>query len=149
MSSLSPLGPSPTHAAGLEPVTAMSPPPAPYLGGTLEGVSSLLAMAPGDVRGALKQGSSLADLAAGRGVGRDALVHYLTSQVETRRAAQGKAAINPQVLATVVGTAVDRRRGQSQSLAPAASASTPPGTLTTGAGDPLPVDLLALSLIHI
>lgn len=120
MSSIAPLGgQEPSPVSGLEPATMASPPPAPYLHGTLDGVAGMLQMSTSDLRSALKQGSSISDLAARKGVGRNSILSYVEQQVQQRRAANGREPISQSVLDDVVGRALDRRRGSAAQPAPA------------------------------
>lgn len=112
MSSISPVGQQPTETSGVTPATMASPPPAPYLQGTLDGVASLLSMSPDGLRGALRSGESISGLAAQKGVSRDSIVSYVEQQVQRQRVAQGKPAIPQDALDQVVNRAVDRHRGR-------------------------------------
>ena len=127
MSSLSPIGSSqPYEVSGITPTTAASQPPAPYLMGTLDGVANMLSTSTSDLQSALKQGSSISDLAAQKGVSRSSLVQYIEQQVQQRRSAQGKPPIDQQALDQVVNRALDRHRhhrGQSPLTAADASGS--------------------------
>lgn len=124
MSSIAPLGgQEPSPVSGLEPATMASPPPAPYLHGTLDGVAGLLQMSTADLRSSLKGGSSISDLAAQKGASRASILSYVERQVQQRRAANGREPIAQSVLDDVVGRALDRRRGSA--AAPAASPQQP------------------------
>jgi hypothetical protein len=111
MSSLSPVGwQPPTQVSGVEPTSMMSAPPTAYMQGTLDGVAGMLSMSTPDLRSALKQGSSIADIASQKGISRDAIVQSIEQQVQQQRAAQGKTPIDQQTLDQAVSRAVDRHR---------------------------------------
>ena len=110
MSSVAPIGSEPTAVSGLTPTTGASAPPAAYLQGTLDGVASMLSMPTQNLRVALKQGSSISDIAAQKGVSRDSRVNTIEQFVQQRRAAQGKSPIDAQTLDNVVNRALDRHR---------------------------------------
>jgi len=135
MSSLAPIGwQPPTEVTGITPTTMASPPPTAYLQGTLSGVASMLSMSPTDLRAALKQGSSIADLAQQKGVSRDSIVQYIEQQVQQQRSSQGQQPVDAATLDRVVNKAVDRHRhGHHHHHAPV----TPPSTDGT---QPAPVD---------
>ena len=88
----------------------MSAPPTAYMQGSLDGVAGMLSMPTTDLRTALKQGSSIADIAAQKGISRDAIVQSIEQQVQKQRASQGKAPIDQQALDSIVNRSVDRHR---------------------------------------
>ena len=110
MSSLSPVGQSPAQVSGVEPMTMMSAPPVAYLQGTLSGVANMLSLPMSDLQSRLRQGASISDVAAKRGVSSDSIVQYIEQQVQQQRAAQGKPPVDPQTLDQVVNAAVNRHR---------------------------------------
>ena len=147
MSSISPVGwQPPAQVSGLEPTTMTSAPPAAYMQGTLDGVAGMLSMPTPDVRSALKQGQSISDLAAQKGVSRSSIVQYIEQQVQQQRAAQGKPPIDQTTLDQAVSRAVDRHRHGHHHHAAATTAT--PGSQDPAAGQqgstsPSTVDLLA------
>ena len=138
MSSISPVGSQPADVSGISPVSGMSPPPAGYLHGTLDGIAGMLSMSTPDLRAALKSGSSIADLAAQKGVSLDSIVRSVAQQVQQQRAAQGKPPLDQSVLDAGVNRAVNRHRGHHhhQVAAPAGSSSSAPPSTSS-------IDLLA------
>lgn len=95
--------------SGLQPTSMASPPPVGYLQGTLDGVANVLGMPTNDVRSALKQGSSISDLASAQGVSRSTVVDTIEQQVQKLRAAKGADPIDASTLDRVVNRAIDRR----------------------------------------
>jgi len=138
MSSLSPIGSQPpVEVSGLMPTTSASAPPAPYLQGTLDGVANMLGMTTDALRGSLKQGSSISDIATQKGVGTDSIVSYIEQQVQQKRASKGLQPINQQALDQVVNRAVNRHRHGHHphpSAPSAASATSPQGPTTSATG---------------
>ncbi len=111
MSSLAPIGSQPpVEVSGIMPTTSASAPPAPYLQGTLDGVANMLGMSTDNLRSALKQGSSISDVAAQKGVSTSSIVSYIEQQVQQKRASKGLAPVNQQALDQVVSRAVNRHR---------------------------------------
>lgn len=102
-------GPGVTAVNGTHPTTMASPPPTPALNGTLDGVAQQLGMSVSMVRTALKQGSSITDLAAHQGVSRSSLVHAVQSQIQQHRQAAGQPAADPSTLDRMVNRAFDRK----------------------------------------
>jgi hypothetical protein len=112
MSSLSAIGSQrPTEVSGVTPATMASPPPAPYLLGTLDGIASQLSMSTDGLRSALGSGQSISDIAAQKGVSRGSIVQYIEQQVQQQRTAQGQEPIPQDVLDQVANRAVDRHAG--------------------------------------
>ena len=148
MSSLSPIGSQPpVEVSGLMPTTSASAPPAPYLQGTLDGVANMLGLSTDNLRSALKQGSSISDIAAQKGVSTSSIVSYIEQQVQQQRAAKGLAPVNQQALDQVVSRAVDRHRHghhqhAKQSTDPASSTA-PPSAATANSASQSLLDLLA------
>ena len=134
MSSLSPIGSQPpVEVSGVMPTTSASAPPAPYLQGTLDGVASMLGLSTDNLRNTLKQGSSIADVAAQKGVGTGSIVSYIEQQVQQQRASKGLAPINRQALDQVVSRAVNRHRhGHHRPDASTAPNPQPPAASTRG-----------------
>jgi hypothetical protein len=97
--------------AGTTPTTMTSPPPSPHLDGTLDGIAGMLSMSPAALRSALKQGSSITDLAQQQGVSRDDLVKSVESQIQQRRQADGQQPLDQTALDHMVNRAFDRHRG--------------------------------------
>lgn len=122
MSSIDPVANGGLSAvSGVQPTSMASPPPVGYLQGTLDGVAGLLGLSTPDVRTALKQGSSISDLAAAQGVSRSTVVDTIEAQVQKLRAARGAAPIDATALDRVVNRAIDRRL-------PSPAQTPPPGT---------------------
>jgi hypothetical protein len=147
MSSLSPVGwQPPTQVSGAEPMTMMSAPPTAYMQGTLHGVAGMLSMSTTDLRTALKQGSSISDIASQKGVGRDAIVQSIEQQVQQQRAAQGKAPIDQQTLDQVVSRSIDRHRHghhHQQGVGAAGSSNAQQVTQPQGTAPQASLDVLA------
>ncbi|MBV8258534.1 MAG: hypothetical protein JO073_12020 [Actinobacteria bacterium] len=141
MSSLSPIGyQTPSETTGVTPTTMASPPPAPYLQGTLDGVASLLSMSTDSLRSALKSGQSISDLAQQKGVSRDSIVQYIEQQVQQQRAADGQSPVPQDALDQVVNRAVDRHRGAHRHHH---AAPPPDPTQLLDSGSPRGIDQLA------
>ena len=102
---------SPMAVSGAQPMTMMSPPPTAYLQGSLSPVAHMLSMSMDDLRSTMKQGSSLSDIASQKGVSRSSLMSVIEQSVQQSRAAQGREPISSTILDSVIGNAVDRRRG--------------------------------------
>ena len=130
MSSLSPIGSQPpVEVSGIMPTTSASAPPAPYLQGTLDGVANMLGLSTDNLRSALKQGSSISDVAAQKGVSTSSIVSYIEQQVQQQRAAKGLAPVNQQALDQVVSRAITRHRhGHHHAPATDPASSTAPAT---------------------
>jgi hypothetical protein len=109
-----PAGPSTgelSAVSGATPVTEMSPPPSTYLAGTLDGISSSLSMSSDTLRGALRTGSSLAQVAQQQGVSRSDLLKTVEAEMQQRRSARGAAPIDQTALDRIANRAIDRGRG--------------------------------------
>lgn len=148
MSSLAPIGSQPpVEVSGIMPTTSASAPPAPYLQGTLDGVANMLGMSTDNLRSALKQGSSISDVAAQKGVSTNSIVSYIEQQVQQKRASKGLAPVNQQALDQVVSRAVTRhRRGHHQQVDPStdpASSTAPPTAAAARSASQSLLDLLA------
>ena len=148
MSSLSPIGSQPpVEVSGVMPTTSASAPPAPYLQGTLDGVANMLGMSTDNLRSALKQGSSISDVAAQKGVSTSSIVSYIEQQVQQQRASKGLAPVNQQALDQVVSRAVTRHRhGHHQHANPStdpASSTAPPTAAAARSASQSLLDLLA------
>ncbi|MFN8111388.1 MAG: hypothetical protein U0Y82_16335 [Thermoleophilia bacterium] len=102
-------GQGPQQVWGAQATTGMSMPP-PQMRGTMDGIASTLKMSSDDLRSALKQGKSLADVASSQGVSRDTLTTALGDLIQQQRTAQGKPALDAQSLDKMVTQAVDRQR---------------------------------------
>lgn len=98
-----------TAVHGSSPTTMASPPPTPALNGTLSGIAQQLGMSTGAVQSALKQGSSISDLAQQQGVPRATLVSSVQGQVQASRQTQGQPPADQTTLDRMVNRAFDRR----------------------------------------
>ena len=148
MSSLAPIGSQPpVEVFGIMPTTSASAPPAPYLQGTLDGVANMLGMSTDNLRSALKQGSSISDVAAQKGVSTSSIVSFIEQQVQQKRASKGLAPVNQQALDQVVSRAVNRhRRGHNQPVDPSTnpgSSTAPPTAAAARSASQSLLDLLA------
>ncbi len=148
MSSLSPIGSQPpVEVSGVMPTTSASAPPAPYLQGTLDGVANMLGLSTDNLRGALKQGSSISDIAARKGVSANSIVSYIEQQVQQQRASKGLAPVNQQSLDQVVSRAVNRHRNghhhHAQASTTPAASSAPPTSPAASSTSQSGLDLLA------
>jgi hypothetical protein len=108
-----------------------SPPPTPALHGTLAGISQQLRMSMSSVQGALKQGSSIAQLAQQQGVSRDALVQSIENQIQQTRQSAGQPPIDSSTLERLVNRAVDHHR-RHRDVAGGVGAIAPSATDRTG-----------------
>lgn len=101
------------------PTTMTSPPPTPVLNGTLAGIAQNLGMSLDQTKTALKQGSSISDLAAQQGVSRSSLVQLVQSGIQESRQASAQPPLDQTTLDRLVNRAFDR--GNSNASATAAS----------------------------
>jgi hypothetical protein len=109
--SISPIGawtPGVTAVSGTSPTTMTSPPPTPALDGTLSGIAQQLGMSTGSVQSALKQGSSITQLAAQQGVSRSSLVSSVQAQIQQARQTNGQPPADQTQLDRMVNRAFDR-----------------------------------------
>lgn len=118
-------GAGPTAVSGVDAVSEMSPPPSTYLSGTLDGISSSLGLSTDALRGDLRSGSSLAQVAQQQGVSRSDLLQTVESQMQQRRADRGLAPLDASAVDRIANRAIDRGRGGSSS---ATASSVDPGT---------------------
>jgi hypothetical protein len=133
-------GAGPTSVSGVEPVSEMSPPPSTYLSGTLDGISSSLGLSTDALRGDLRSGSSLAQVAQQQGVSRSDMLQTIESQMQHRRADRGLAPLDATAVDRIANRAIDRSRGGSSSSTPSpddpgttlATATPPEGSSTDG-----------------
>ncbi len=96
-------------ADGAFPMTGASAPPTPALNGTMAGIAQTLQLPADSVRGQLRAGRSLADIASSQGVSRDDLATAIVRQVDRLRTARGQDPLDPTVADRMVGRAIDRR----------------------------------------
>ena len=87
-----------------------SPAPTPALNGTLAGIAQQLGMSVPNVQSALKQGSSVTDLANQQRVSRDALVSQVQAQIQQTRQTNGHPAVDQPTLDRMVNRAFDGQR---------------------------------------
>jgi hypothetical protein len=95
---------------GTTPTSQTSPPPAPQLNGTLDGIAQSLSLSPDALRSALSQGQSITDLAQQQGVSRDSLVQSVESQIQQQRQANGQDPLDQTTLDRMVNRAFDSHR---------------------------------------
>lgn len=117
--------PAVSAAPASTPMSMTSPPPAPALNGTLSGIAKQLGMNVANVQSALKQGSSIADLAAQQGVSTSAIVQSVQAQIQQTRQAAGQAPLDQTTLDRMVNRAVTHHHHRGAGAAIAALASGP------------------------
>jgi hypothetical protein len=121
--------------SGLTPTSMESPPPTAFLGGTIDGIAGQLGMSASQLKAGLAAGTSLAEIAQGRGVDRSSLVASIEGEVRTNRRSEGLSPIDPQQLDRAVNRAVDR--GSRPAPAAGSGAATPAGTSFSNVFDQL------------
>ena len=99
-----------TSVSAATPMTMTSPAPTPALNGTLSGIAQQLGMSVPTVQSALKQGSSITELAGQQGVSRGALVSQVQAQIQQARQANGQPAADQSTLDRMVNRAFDAHR---------------------------------------
>ena len=87
-----------------------SPAPTPSLNGTLAGISQQLGMSVSDGQVALKQGSSITDLAQQQGVSRSSLVQSVEAKIQQSGQANGQSPVDQTVLDRLLNRAFDHHR---------------------------------------
>jgi hypothetical protein len=80
--------------------------------GTLAGIASRLRLSPTEVQSALRQGQSIASLAAEQSVPRESLAQFVGDQIRRGRAYTGQPPLEEDALDRMVDRALDRGRPQ-------------------------------------
>lgn len=121
--------------SGLTPTSMESPPPTAFLGGTIDGIAGQLGLGTSQLKSTLAGGTSLAEIASGRGIDRASLVSSIEGRVRANRQSAGLAPVDPQQLERAVNRAVDR--GRPAATAPAEGTGTPSRSSFTSVFDQL------------